>query len=118
MPAATGSARTSLGPIPKNSILVDLTKLTPVFLRRLVGSQIICCHLPLTETAVVRTVGGQTVCVDTSQEKVTVNTIPIKQVLSVDACTVIILEKLLFIKSKDFENLEEITKLNEDSIDR
>ena len=88
-----------------------------MFLRQLVGSQIICCHLPLTETAVVRTVGGQTVCIDTSQEKVMVNTIPIKQVLSVDACTVYILEKLLFIKSKEFENVIGITKGNEDNIE-
>ena len=101
----------------KIHILVDLSNLPPVFLRRLVGSQIICCHLPLTETAVVRTVGGQTVCIDTSQEKVTINTIPIKQVLSVDACTVFILEKLLFIKSKGFENVVGITKLNEDNIE-
>ena len=88
-----------------------------MFIRQLVGSQIICCHLPLTETAVVRTVGGQTVCIDTSQEKVMVNTIPIKQVLSVDACTVFILEKLLFIKSKDFDNSVDKTKFNEDSIE-
>ena len=101
----------------KIRILVELSNLPPVFLRRLVGNQIICCCLPLTETAVVRTVGGQTVCIDTSQEKVTVNTIPIKQVLSVDACTVFILEKLLFIKSKEFENLVERTKLNEDNIE-
>ena len=65
----------------------------------------------------VTTVGGQTVCIDTSQEKVMVNTIPIKQVLSLDACTIFILEKLFFIKCKDFENSVDKTKFNADSID-
>ena len=94
---------------------MDLLNLPPVFLRHLVGTQLVGCSLSLTETATVRTVGGQTVCIDTSQEKVTINTFPIKQVLSVDACTVFILDKLLFIKSKEIESNCGTDKLNQEA---
>ena len=92
------------------NILVDILDLPPEFLRRLVGSQVVGSPLDLTQTDSVRTVGGQTICVDTSQEMVTINNFPIKQVLSVESSTVIILDKLLFVKSKDFEIFASVKK--------
>ena len=95
------------------NVLVDILDLPPEFLRRLVGSQVVGSPLDLTQTDTVRTVGGQTICVDTSQERVTINTFPIKQVLSVESSTVIILDKLLFVKSKDFEIFASVKKVED-----
>ena len=71
---------------------------------------VVASPLTLTETVAVRTVGGQTVLVDTSQEKVTINSLPIKKVISVDGCSVFILDKLLFIKAKEFEKYTGVTE--------
>ena len=71
---------------------------------------VVASPLTLTETVAVRTVGGQTVLVDTSQEKVTINSLPIKKVISVDGCSVFILDKLLIIKAKEFEKYTGVTE--------
>merc|ERR1711915_419398 len=81
----------------------DILGLPTVFLRRVVGCQLIGCKIELTESRAVRTVGGQTLFIDTSKEKITINSVPIKQVISVESCALFVMEKLLFIRTKEFE---------------
>ena len=84
-------------------LLGDVLSLPLVFLRRVVGCQLIGCKIELTESRAVRTVGGQTLFIDTSKEKITINSVPIKQVISVESCTVFVMDKLLFLRTKEFE---------------
>ena len=103
---------TSDHPVSEPGALADLS---PVFLRRLLGCQLVCCHMALTENISARTVGGQTIFLDTSQEKLTINTIMVKKVLSVENCKVFIMEKFLYTESKELEKVFRTNKSIADS---
>ena len=75
-----------------------------VFLRQILGSQLVGSKLELTESTAVRTVGGQTLFLDMSKDKITINSVPIKQVISVESCNMLIMEKILFLKPKEFDS--------------
>ena len=70
------------------------------------GSQIVCNSISLTENVSARTSGGQTVLVDTSRERVTINGANIKQVLKIEMATLVVMDKLLFLRDMGIESVK------------
>ena len=67
------------------------------------GAQLVCCHLSPAESSTARTAGGQTVTLDTAGQQLTVNSLPVRNVIRVEFCTLFILDSLLFVRQKEFE---------------